>query len=302
MEMIDLVEILKDCPIGMELDSPVLIGKKTFKGFSKWHKDCPIEVQVDSDVYFLTRYGQLYNAPSCGCVIYPKGEDTWKNYLVNSFKDGEIVVTDLGNIAIVRDEIVDNYHKTYCVYYKSDARILTTGDTVNAKRLATYDERDLLFQALVEDGYKWNPETKSVERLETDNGFVKKDKRYDEIREASVNNKLRDIQQQIIYGLGFVEGAVWSDNNPDKNSVYTKQELRDMGFSFDLNGNIVTVKEIEDMANRANEYGFNKAIKKACDVLEDMMFKPIASSGDFLTCEYDNFEEFVEAFKKAVEE
>ena len=300
--MIDLVEILKDCPIGMELDSPVLIGKKTFKGFRKWHKDCPIEVQVDSDVYFLTRYGQLYDAPTCGCVIYPKGEDTWKNYLDNSFKDGDIVVTDLDNIAIVSYEISCNNYKTYCVLYRSDNKVYTTGDTVKAKRLATYDERGLLFQALVEDGYKWNPETKSVERLETDNGFVKKDKRYDEIREASVNNKLRDIQQQIIYGLGFVEGAVWSDNNPDKNSVYTKQELRDMGFSFDINGNIVTVKEIEAMTNIAKEYGFNKAIKKACDVLEDMMFTYIASSRDFLTCEYDNFEEFVEAFKKAVEE
>lgn len=302
MEMIDLVEILKDCPIGMEFDSPVLIGKKTFNGIKQWDKDYPIEVKVDSDVYFLTRYGQLYDTPSCGCVIYPKGEDTWNNYLVNPFKGGDIVVTGLGNIAIVTGEIAGNSHKTYCVLYKGENTVRMTGDTVNVKRLATYDERGLLFKSLVEDGYKWNPETKSVERMETNNGFGHKDKRYDEIREASVNTKLRDIQQQIMYGLGFVDGAEWSDNNPDKNSVYTKQELRDMGFSFDLNGNIVTVKEIEVMANRANEYGFNKAIKKACDVLEDMMFKPIASSGDFLTCEYDNFEEFIEAFKKAVEE
>lgn len=165
MELIDLVEVLKDCPIGMELDSPVLIGKKTFKGFKKWDKDYPIEVQVGSDVYFLTRYGQLYNTPSCGCAIYPKGEDTWKNYLANSFKDGDIVVTDLGNIAIVANEIGVNNYKTYCVLYRSDNKVDTTGDTVNAKRLATYDERGLLFQALVEYGYKWNPETKSVERL-----------------------------------------------------------------------------------------------------------------------------------------
>lgn len=165
MEMIDLVEILKDCPIGMELDSPVLIGKKTFKGFNKkWNKDYPIEVHVDGDVYFLTRYGQLYDTPTFGCVIYPKGEDTWKNYLVNSFKDGDIVVTDLDNIAIVTDEIAGNNYKTYCVLYKGENKVYTTGDTVNAKRLATYDERGQLFQALVEYGYKWNPETKSVEK------------------------------------------------------------------------------------------------------------------------------------------
>ena len=165
MEMIDLVEILKDCPIGMELDSPVLIGKKTFNGTKGWNKDYPIEVKVDSDVYFLTRYGQLYDTPTCGCLIYPKGEDTWKNYLVNLFKDGDIVVTDLDNIAIVTYEISSNNYKTYCVLYRSDNKVYTTGDTVNAKRLATYEERGLLFQALVEYGYKWNPETKSVEKL-----------------------------------------------------------------------------------------------------------------------------------------
>lgn len=164
MEMIDLVEILKDCPIGMELDSPVLVGKKTFNGFKKWDKDYPIEVKVDSDTYFLTRYGQLLNIPSCGCVIYPKGEDTWKNYLANSFKDGDIVVTDLGNFAIVSDEIVDNLYKTYVCFYRDDNKAYTTGDTVNAKRLATYDEREMLFEMLAEDGCKWNPETKSVEK------------------------------------------------------------------------------------------------------------------------------------------
>ena len=162
--MIDLVEILKDCPIGMELDSPVLVGKKKFNGFKKWDKDYPIEVQVDSDVYFLTRYGQLYDTPTCGCMIYPKGEDTWKDYLTNSFKDGEIVVTDLGNIAIVSDEIAVGCYKTYCVLYTSNNTVYMTGDSVNAKRLATYDERGLLFHTLVENGYRWNAETKSVEK------------------------------------------------------------------------------------------------------------------------------------------
>ena len=36
----------------------------------------------------------------------------------------------------------------------------------------------------------------------------------------------------------------------NENSVYTKQELRDMGFGFDLNGNIVTPQEIEESAAR----------------------------------------------------
>ena len=31
----------------------------------------------------------------------------------------------------------------------------------------------------------------------------------------------------------FEEGAKWADKNPNKDIVYTKQELRDMGFGFD---------------------------------------------------------------------
>lgn len=36
-------------------------------------------------------------------------------------------------------------------------------------------------------------------------------KRIDEIREASVNSDIKDVQQSITYSLGFIEGAQWAD-------------------------------------------------------------------------------------------
>lgn len=54
----------------------------------------------------------------------------------------------------------------------------------------------------------------------------------------------------------------------NENLVYTKQELRDMGFGFDLNGNIITLEEYNEMVKRGHEYIKNKLIEKACEWLK----------------------------------
>ena len=123
-----------------------------------------------------------------------------------------------------------------------------------------------------------------------------------------METKIQDLSKQVIYGLGFIEGANWSDEHPDKNNVYTKQELIDMGFGFDLNGNIVTLEEYDEMVKRGDEYIKNKLIEKACEWLKKTMYihtehdtdvdwgttKPI----DWVTSDYDTVDEFIEAFKK----
>lgn len=54
-----------------------------------------------------------------------------------------------------------------------------------------------------------------------------------------------------------------------KNLVYTKHELRDMGFGFDLNGNICTPQEIEERSKKYINYRKNKLIEKACHWLKN---------------------------------
>lgn len=164
MEKINIAELLKDCPIGMELDSPVLIGKKTFKGFKKWDKEYNIEVQVGSDVYFLTRYGQLYNVPSCGCVIFPKGKTTWEGFVPPcNFKDGDIVSIILGDrlwYGIYKKEHdQDLYcHVSYSTVteslYHSDTNNLCSVNNITDIRLATEEEKDKLFRVIKNNGYQ----------------------------------------------------------------------------------------------------------------------------------------------------
>lgn len=56
----------------------------------------------------------------------------------------------------------------------------------------------------------------------------------------------------------YLAGAKCADEHPNKDLVYTKQELRDMGFGFDLNGNISTPQEIEEKTKKHIEYRKNK--------------------------------------------
>ena len=74
--------------------------------------------------------------------------------------------------------------------------------------------------------------------------------------------------EQSLMATGFEAGAGWADANPNKNLVYTKKELLDMGFGFDLNGNISTPQEIEERAKKYINYRKAKWIEEACKWLE----------------------------------
>jgi hypothetical protein len=65
----------------------------------------------------------------------------------------------------------------------------------------------------------------------------------------------------------FEEGAKWADEHPSK-QVYTKKQLREMGFPFTLNGDIVTPDELEKHYRRGIEYRKQKLIEKVCKQLE----------------------------------
>ena len=90
--MINIAEILKYCPSGMELDSTDYSGEVIF------------EQVIDSDAYpikisvkygnnylkhSLTEYGQTYGSQYNKCVIFPKGKTTWEGFQ-KPFKDGDV--------------------------------------------------------------------------------------------------------------------------------------------------------------------------------------------------------------------
>ena len=124
--------------------------------------------------------------------------------------------------------------------------------------------------------------------------------RKEEIKNASIEYTLKnrpkficgDMEDELNRNPDFEEGAKWADANPNKNLVYTKKELLDMGFGFDLNGNISTPQEIEERTKKYINYRKAKWIEKACKWLEQHQE------------DYDMYDawEFIIDFRKAMEE
>lgn len=85
--------------------------------------------------------------------------------------------------------------------------------------------------------------------------------------------------------IGFKNGAEWANNR-------IKEELKNKGFEFDLNGNICTPEEAYERAIRHTEYRKQKLIDKVRKLLQEAVYD-----------RYIEFhEDYIEDFCKELEE
>ena len=172
MAKINIAELLKDCPAGMELDCTIWENITfeevvTVKGFDD-KKRVKIILSTHysdgtKDEIILTEFGTYTDDETAKCVIFPKGKTSWEGFQ-RPFKDGDVVISTLGGIAIVFNAINSALYNTYCVLYKYGDFII--GDCcICIERFATEEEKQKLFDAIKANGYKWNAETKILEKL-----------------------------------------------------------------------------------------------------------------------------------------
>lgn len=162
---LNLVEILKDCPNGMELDCTMFDNAK-FIGVENYEN--PICIRVGNMYLHLTQYGTWNFDENAKCIIFPKGKTTWEGFVHHyKFKDGDIVAKNNGNcIGITTGGHIYSYIPTYCALRNnSKVKFFVGTELWKFDRLATEEERQKLFDAIKESGYKWNAETKTLERL-----------------------------------------------------------------------------------------------------------------------------------------
>lgn len=168
---INIAEILKDCPSGMELDCVDYIGKVIFEQVID-SDEYPIKIRVKYNNKYLkqslSEYGQTYKSIYNKCVIFPKGKTTWEGFQ-KPFKDGDVVVSKSESwIGIVKS--YNKYDKTYEVYvafenWRENYINIHVDIKLEFSRLATEEEKQKLFDAIKENGYHWNDETKTLEIL-----------------------------------------------------------------------------------------------------------------------------------------
>lgn len=163
----NIAELLKDCPSGMELDC--MMFKNVFFDCVTDNPIYPIRlyVQSEKDSITLTSFGCTTPSPYAKCVIFPKGKTTWEGFQ-RPFKDGDILISGLEDNPFIFKRINGlGNAQCYCAISCFGQLILNNDNWTCIKgcRLATEEEKRKLFDAIKENGYKWNPETKTLENL-----------------------------------------------------------------------------------------------------------------------------------------
>lgn len=173
---INVAKLLKDCPEGMELDSTML-DNIVFVEIDVNPSKYPIAIRnmKTNETIYLTKYGQFVDKEGYKCIIFPKGKTTWEGFQ-RPFKNGDILYVDCTDESddeqheyiFILNKIYNGEVHSYCHYYMHDGFRPRTAYLTDDKypiRFATEEEKEKLFQAIKENGYKWNSENKTLEKL-----------------------------------------------------------------------------------------------------------------------------------------
>ena len=169
--MINIADILKDCPKGTKLYSPICGNCKLLKIYN----GLGLEVINDADEVFNFSYDGRYNLNGECCIFPSKDNRDWNTF--RPFKDGDILTYTSNHTTtfIYRNKDNEPHLSTsfyvacndatshnFLIYNKYTLIALNENYDV---RLATEDEKIKLFDAIKANGYKWNAETKTLEKL-----------------------------------------------------------------------------------------------------------------------------------------
>jgi hypothetical protein len=214
MEKINVAELLKDCPTGMELDC-LMYDNVYFKCIRE-HAVYPIvcytiDSKGEKEEITFSWYGKYALIDTAKCVIFPKGKTTWEGFQ-RPFKDGDILAytSSYTTVFIYRNKRNEQKYATsfyvghtigvnYCNFhiYNKSTLIALNGDC--DVRLATEEEKQKLFDAIKENGYKWNAETKTLAKL-TEPNF-------------KVGDKVRGKYTNNIYTISCITPTVYELTN-----------------------------------------------------------------------------------------
>lgn len=117
MEKINIAELLKDCPKGMELDS-TMYDNLYFDSLDADYNGIIICYTLISGIKTsigFTKYGTFNNHMGAKCVIFPKGKTTWEGFIPPYFKVGDVVQ----DVEAYKVKITEVDIENYCYVYES---------------------------------------------------------------------------------------------------------------------------------------------------------------------------------------
>lgn len=227
-ERINVAEILRNCQSGMELDC-TMYNKVTLLNVDDGkNRIFPIKVlREDEKIMTLTKYGQYTDEDFAKCVIFPKGQ-TWEDFVPPCvFNDGDVVFTTIGNFAIISNKTSEGIYSAHCIAFDW-GNFTTDKISVQPKRLATEEEKAILFDTIKANGYRWNEETKTLEKLiapkfKVGDVIINQDFDTATITEVDLDNERYGYELFLAKGIGsisFSEESNW-ELVPDKFNITT---------------------------------------------------------------------------------
>lgn len=176
-ENLNLAEILKDCPKGMELDCLLFENPVKYEGLTKSETYQITIKTLSGEFFYITNKGYLYDRADSKCIIFPKGKTTWEGFVPPcDFKDGDVIYVETKTsrwVSIFKED-TENKIVTYADCNLDTRRLCGTNDfegvlclkrIIREIRPATEEEKEKLFKAIKEHGYTWNAVTKTLEKL-----------------------------------------------------------------------------------------------------------------------------------------
>ena len=190
---INIAELLKDCPSGMELDCAIYENVTLIKVQEGY--DYPIIIETPNGQMLFSKYGCFSKNELAKCVIFPKGKTTWEGFQ-RPFKDGDVIANN-NYIAIFHkigkpnnciSENIVYFHCWYSKKYNESKCKNDYGIGVNTEfKFATEEEKQTLFDVIKTKGYKWNEETKTLEELVPNKFDITTLKPFDKVLMRSSN-------------------------------------------------------------------------------------------------------------------
>lgn len=275
--MINIAEILKDCPKGTKLYSSICGECRLIKIYD----GLGFDVINDTDDVFNFSYDGRYNLNG-ECCIFPSKENRDWNTFQKPFKDGDIISNILTNsICIFKGEgslngTVDFYCGICCneFFIKDNIDPIKHFGYIKSYHFATEKVKQKFFDDIKSNGYKWNSETKTLEKI-----IVPKFKVGDKI-----------VEKDNPFKCWYVQG-IDTYCNSDFYYIVTKGQVSNLHFKDQDNWELVPTPKFKvgDIIETKMNKLFDYKIIKITDTHYTLESIPGANTYDILICEDENW-------------